>query len=57
MYQLRDSGEIVLRLFLAFIHVLQEAFSNRALLANSPRRVTMYLQEDQISSSRHSWDR
>ena len=53
-YQFSDSGEIVLRLFLAFIHVLQEAFSKRALLGNSPRRVTTYRQEDQISSSFHS---
>lgn len=56
-YQLSVSGDTVLRLFFDFIHVRQDAFSNLALFGYSPRRDTMYLHEDQISSSLHSCDR
>jgi hypothetical protein len=55
--QLSFSGETVLKLFFALVHVLHDAFSNRTLLVMVFRLATIYLHEDQISSSFHSWAR
>lgn len=51
-YQLSVSGETVLRLFFALIHVLQDAFSSRAELPPKPSLLEMMcFQDDQMSSS------
>ena len=55
--QFSFSGETVFKLSFAFAHVLHDAFSKRTLLVIFFRLATIYLHEDQISSSRHSWAR
>lgn len=55
--QFRVSGETVLRLYLAFIHVRHDAFSKRGPLLYSPLFDTIYRHEAQISSSLQLCDR
>jgi len=56
-HQFSVSGEIVLRLFLCFCHVLQLAFSSRTPFAISCLCLVIDLQLAQTSSSDQSWER
>jgi hypothetical protein len=56
-YQLSDSGDTVFNLFFNFAHVLQDAFSNLALLQYPFRCDTIYFHDDQMSSSFQLCDR
>ena len=50
-YQFKVSGDMVFSLFFDFVHVLQDAFSNLALLEYAFLFDTICFHDDQISSS------